>query len=183
MKDRDDKPIIKWAKVEEWQQIGWENKAVEDVRLGASERMRMEKDEKKRLLGKRGGENAIRMATIIAGGCFRETIIEQDIGWALAICERSINVAYEGARKFLDTFLYFPEMCQEVYDHIIGAGGFASERSLIRDLGRKDRYGHGLLNKALTQLQLEGRIKGPISRKTGGRPTTGYEIIGEEGFR
>jgi len=177
IRTKDDQPIIKWSKVDDWIHYGWENQQVADIWLAAKEEWRAEKNEKKRLLGKRAAENAIRNATIIAAGCFRQVILNQDVAWALALAKQSVDVAYEGVQKFLHTFLFFPEMCQEVYDCIRGKSGFASERDLNRELGRKDRYGQGLLGKALVQLKAEGRIKGPVSRATGGRPALGYELV------
>ena len=99
--------------------------------------------------------------------------------WSLALAAQSVDVAYEGVQKFLHTFLYFPEMCQEVYDCIRAKGGFASGRDLSRELGRKDRYGQGLLGRALVQLKAEGRIE-EVKRSTGGRPAEGWEIAKDE---
>jgi len=87
---------------------------------------------------------------------------------------------YAGAKQFLHTYLYFPEMCEELHEHIIASGGFASRRQLLRELGRKDRYGNGLLDRAINQLQLEGRISGLESKSTGGRPKEGYRLVTKE---
>jgi hypothetical protein len=103
----------------------------------------------------------------------------QDVTWGLAVARRSIDVAYEGAQKFLQTYLHFPEMCQEIYDDILLGGGFRSTRYLVRKYPRKDRFGHGLFWKAIGQLQIEGRLSKEVSRSTGGRPTIGYEVIEE----
>jgi hypothetical protein len=97
----------------------------------------------------------------------------------LAIDKRSVEIAHEGAKKFLHSYLYFPEMCQELQDFITVSGGFASDRSIQRELGRKDRFGNGLLGRAVEQLRIEGRIKHAV-HKTGGRPSTGWEIAVDE---
>jgi hypothetical protein len=179
IRTKDGEPIIKWTKVENWIHQKFDNQQVADIWLAAREQWRQEKNEKKRLLGKRCVEGAMRNASVIAAGCDRTDILNQDVVWALALGKQSVDVAYEGVQKFLHTFLYFPEMCQEVYDCIRVKGDFASDRDLNRELGRKDRYGQGLLGKALVQLKAEGRIK-RVKRPTGGRPAEGWEIEKDE---
>jgi hypothetical protein len=170
---------IKWPKVENWKHQEWQSKEAEELWLATWRAMRTEENEKKRMIRKRCAENAIRMASSVAAGCFRDEISVQDVGWALAVAKRSVEVAHEGAKKFLHSYLYFPEMCQELQDFIQISGGFASERSIQRELGRKDRFGNGLLGRAVEQLKLEGRIKF-ATHKTGGRPSQGYEIVADE---
>jgi hypothetical protein len=184
MKDLlDQKPAeagVRWPKVEDWDHQRWESKEAEEIWLAAAYAFRAEENEKKKMIGKRGAENAVRMAEIIAAGCFRREVSTQDIGWGLAVARRSVEVSFEGAEKFLSDFLYFPDMCREVHQYIISAGGFASDRSLQRELGRKDRFGNGLLGRAIGQLKLEGRIK--YAKRSGkGRPSEGWELIREEG--
>jgi hypothetical protein len=179
LRDRDDKPIIKWKPVENWIHQKFENQQVEDIYLAAKEKWRAEPNERKRILGKRATENAVRHASSIAAGCFREVLLNQDLAWALALAAQSVEVAYEGVQKFLHTYLFFPEMCQEVYDSIRAKDGFASERDLNRELGRKDRYGNGLLDRAIIQLRAEGRIE-KVKLQTGGRPAEGWRIKNDE---
>jgi hypothetical protein len=179
LRDRDDKPIIKWNPVESWIHQEFENQQVEDIYLAAKEKWRAEPNERKRILGKRATENAVRHTSSIAAGCFRETILGQDLAWALALAAQSVEVAYEGVQKFLHTYLFFPEMCQEVYDSIRAKDGFSSDRDLNRELGRKDRYGNGLLGRALNQLVAEGRIE-KVKLPTGGRPAHGYKLGKDE---
>ena len=177
---KDDKPIIKWSEVDNWIHQTWDSQEVCDVWLAASNAMLEEKNEKKQWIGKRGGEHAIRAVSSIVAGCDRTNITMQDVTWGLAVASRSIDVAYEGAQKFLQTYLHFPEMCQEIYDDIVLGGGFRSTRYLIRKYPRKDRWGHGLYSKAIAQLQLEGRLTQEVKRSTGGRPTVGYEVREEK---
>jgi hypothetical protein len=126
MKDKEDKPIIKWKPVEDWIHQKFDSQQVEDIYLAAKEQWRAEQNERKRVLGKRATENAVRDASIIAAGCFRKVLLSQDLAWSLALAAQSVDVAYEGVQKFLHTFLYFPEMCQEVYDCIRTKGDFVS---------------------------------------------------------
>jgi hypothetical protein len=72
-------------------------------------------------------------------------------------------------------------MCQEVHDYIIASGGSASDRDLRRKLGRKDKFGNGLLGRAIEQLTLEGRIKKWMKGAKVGRPSDGWEIVSEDG--
>jgi hypothetical protein len=177
---KDGAPIIKWGEVDNWTHQTWESEEVQDVWLAASNAMLEEKNEKKQWIGKRGGEHAIRAVSSVVAGCDRTVVTMQDVTWGLPIARRSIDVAYEGAQKFLQTYLHFPEMCQEIYDDIVLGGGFRSTRYLIRKYPRKDRYGNGLYARAITQLQLEGRLSKEVSRSTGGRPTVGYEVMEEK---
>jgi hypothetical protein len=165
--------------VEKWIHQKFENQQVVDIWLAARDKWAQETNPKKYQLGKRAAESAARKASIIAAGCERTDILNQDLVWALALAKQSVDVAYEGVQKFLHTYLYFPEMCQEVYDCICAKGGFASSRDLFRELGRKDRYGQGLLGRALVQLRAEGRIEG-VKLQTKGRPAEGFQIKKEE---
>lgn len=171
---------VKWASVEDWQHQRWESDEVADIWQAAAVAFKTEENKKKLLVGKRGGENGIRMSQIVAAGCFRDNLCTQNVGWGLAVAKQGIEVAYAGAKQFLHTYLYFPEMCEELHEHIIASGGFASRRQLLRELGRKDRYGNGLLDRAINQLQLEGRISGLESKSTGGRPKEGYRLVTKE---
>jgi hypothetical protein len=166
---------VKWPRVEEWDHQYWESKEAEELWL-ATFRERTEENEKKRMIGKRCAENGVRKASIVAAGCFRREISTQDIGWGLAIAKRSVEIAHEGAKKFLHSYLYFPEMCQELQDFITASGGFVSKSELHRALGRKDRFGNGLLGRAIEQLTVEARIKW-VTRKTAGRTAEGWELI------
>jgi hypothetical protein len=99
LRTKDDQPIIKWEPVEDWIHQEFENQQVADIYLAAKEEWRAEKNERKHILGKRATENAVRNASIIAAGCFRQIILCQDLAWALALAKQSVDVRLRGSAE------------------------------------------------------------------------------------
>jgi hypothetical protein len=128
-------------------------------------------------LGMRAAENAVRCATIVAGGCFSPTVDVGDIEWALHWSRVSFEAAVGGINKYMRHYFEFPKFCQEVEERIEQEGGWMPKRDLQRAFRRHMKYGTEL-DKVLAHLVKEGRIR-ESSRKTSktGPATAGWELV------
>jgi hypothetical protein len=119
-------------------------------------------------LAKRGAENAVRIATIIAGGRGSHLIEVADIERGIAIAKLSVETSLGGKDKFLKTFLRFDQMCDELAA-AYKARGWISDRDVAREWGRKQSW-VGVLDRAKQHLITEERIvSDPRGRSLGYR--------------
>jgi hypothetical protein len=116
-------------------------------------------------LAKRGAENAVRIATIIAGGRGSKIIEVPDIERGIAIAKVSVETSLGGKDRFLKTFLRFDQMCDELAA-TFKARGWISNRDIAREFGRKQQW-VGVLERAKQHLIDEERI---VSEERGRSP-------------
>ena len=83
-------------------------------------------------LSRRGAENAVRLATIVAVGRGSSTVDREDIEWAIKLAERSIEAAAGGIERYMREYLDFPKFCERLLAKITACGGFRSESELRR---------------------------------------------------
>jgi hypothetical protein len=114
-------------------------------------------DKRRGDVGKRGCENAIRMATSVAIGRGSIAVDLQDIEWAISIAKRSIDGAVNGVEKFVEEYFGFPKFCQRVLEFIAAKPDrWCPKRELYQKF-RKHSRGKWDLSNALEQLQFGGK--------------------------
>jgi Protein of unknown function (DUF3987) len=130
-------------------------------------------------LGMRVCENAARLATNMAVGRGSPTVDREDIEWAVKLSERSFNAAIGGVERYMHEYLEFPKFCDRILDALRTNGGELPRREVLRQFGRKQRWGIEL-ERALTQLKKEERISfEERSPRTGGPTSTVIVLVGE----
>jgi hypothetical protein len=127
--------------------------------------------------GRRACENAIRLATIVAIGRFSQSVDVEDIRWAIALVERSVDAAVGGLAEYMRDYLELPDYCQAIIDAIHEAGGWCAERDLMRMFRNKtknlSRY-----REAIAWLISEQRIK--LEVRGSRRASPGYRLLADE---
>jgi hypothetical protein len=134
-----------------------------------------DKSRRKFELGMRAAENAVRCATIVAGGCWSPAVDVGDIGWALKWSRVSFNAADGGVEKYMRDYYEFPKFCERVLEFIRSQNGFASNRELGRAFRRNMKRGDEL-DKALNQLEKEGHIRSGSRQGSRGPAAQGYGV-------
>jgi DNA replicative helicase MCM subunit Mcm2 (Cdc46/Mcm family) len=138
-----------------------------------------DRDRKSYELGMRACENATRLATNVAVGRGSPTVDREDIAWAIAWLERSLEAGCGGFDKYMQEYFEFPKLCDRILDALRANGGEMPRRDVLRLFGRKQRSGYEL-DRALTQLKKEERInfeeRSPL---TGGHTKTIIVLVGE----
>ena len=133
-------------------------------------------------LSMRACENAVRLATIVAVGRGSPTVDCDDITWAIAIPQQSLDAACGGVAQYMRQHFEFPKFCDRVLEYIATQpDGFASVRDIERKFRGNARNGFDIGN-VLDQLLREERID--KANRTGGSrgPSTGgYRVVEEEG--
>jgi Protein of unknown function (DUF3987) len=130
-------------------------------------------------LGMRVCENAARLATNMAVGRGSPTVDREDIEWAVKLSERSFEAAIGGVERYMHEYLEFPKFCDRILDALRANGGEMPRREVLRQFGRKQRWGIEL-ERALTQLKKEERISfEERSPRTGGPTSTVIVLVGE----
>ena len=67
----------------------------------------IETDPRRDELSRRGAENAVRLATIVAVGRGANSVDRADIEWAIKLAERSIEAAAGGIERYMREYLDF----------------------------------------------------------------------------
>jgi hypothetical protein len=124
----------------------------------------------------RVGENAVRLATVVAVGRQSSTVDRLDIGWGAALAKLSFRAAVGGFEKYMRTYLDLAEACEWLMEELRQKGGWLSRRDLNRGFRKFQKQGYEL-DRALKQLQAEERIKGAARGKA-----WGYELVGDSFF-
>jgi hypothetical protein len=161
------------------QKIGWGSAEAKEAYFKFSAEMDQweEKDRRKFELGMRVTENAVRCATIVATGCGALAVGRKDIEWAVEWSRVSFGAADGGFKKYMRDYFEFPKFCEQVQEKILNAGRFMSTRDLRRHFRSHMKFGNEL-EKALQQLQQEGRIKYSAQRSGSRGPEAhGYELV------
>jgi hypothetical protein len=164
--------------------IGW-GRGAEEVYFAFSRKIdTLEGGDRQRYeLSQRACENAVRLATIVAVGRGSATVDCEDIGWAIALAQRSLDAACGGVAKYMREHVDFPKFCDEVHEWIKAQeGGWASDRNLQRDFRMRIRNGFELRN-VIEQLKREERIVDANRAAVGSRgpAAKGYRVVGEVG--
>jgi hypothetical protein len=135
-----------------------------------------DRDKSKFELGIRGTENAVRCATIVAGGCFSGTVDHPDMEWALRWSRVSCEAAEGGVKKYMNDYYVFPRFCERVAEFIgQQRDEFATERDLTRSFRRHMKQGYEL-DRATAQLVKEGIIERASRRGERGPAAEGWRI-------
>src|SRR5262249_37124277 len=66
----------------------------------------------------RSPENAERLATIVAGGCFSSTVDQRDIGWGINFARASHEANHGGLQKYMKVYYEFPKFCEVALEAI-----------------------------------------------------------------
>jgi hypothetical protein len=161
-------------------QIGWAGDGAKEVYYALSKEMdRLEEgDPKHGELAKRVGENAIRLATVMAVGRGSGVVNRQDMEWAKALAKGSFDGAVGGFDKWVHEYYELPRFCEEVLAKLAMCGGWRSRRDLERDFRSNKRFGHEL-DKVFQQLVAEERIALDTRSAAVGRSSVGYKLVKE----
>jgi hypothetical protein len=132
-------------------------------------------------LARRGAENAIRLATIVAVGRGSSVVDLEDIRWGIALADRSITTSLGGIEKYMQEYLAFPQLCERVFNKIVdgedGVRGWRRLRLLNRDFRNSQKLGFEL-DVVFKQLRKEGRIV-LETRYINGQASEGYAAVDE----
>ena len=158
----------------------------EDVYIAFSKKMDdFEGSDRKRYeLGMRACENATRWATNVAVGRGSPTVDKEDIAWAIAWTELSIEAACGGFERYMREYFEFPKMCDIVGEAICfatthNASKQMSTHDIYHRFGRNQRWGNEL-DKVIAHLLKAGRIeRSSYNPPLGGRTSEGFKWIGE----
>jgi len=126
-------------------------------------------------LSMRVGENAVRLATVVAVGRQSSTVDRLDIGWGAALAKLSFRAAVGGFDKYMRTYLDLAEACEWLMEELQRRGGWLCQRDLNRAFRKFLKQGYEL-DRALKQLQAEERIRSASRGKA-----WGYELV-SDGF-
>jgi hypothetical protein len=129
-------------------------------------------------LSRRGAENAVRLATILAVGRGSPSVDRQDIEWGIRFSARSMDAAAGGVEKYMKEYLAFPKFCERILAKINEYHGWRSESDLRREF-RNNQKGIFDFNQAIEQLLKEGRIRAEERKPSRGPIAKGYASIGE----
>jgi hypothetical protein len=133
-------------------------------------------------LSMRACENAVRLATNVAVGRGSPTVDCEDIVWAIATAQQSLDAAYGGVAQYMRQHFEFPKFCDRVLEWLAAQPtGFASRREIERKFRGNARNSFDIGN-VLDQLLREERIeKASGAFGSRGPATTGYRVVeGEE---
>lgn len=164
------------AAVTDWEKLRWADDDAKLLYLRYRNEMRkLEGVSKRRYeLGRRCAENAIRIASIIAIGCFRDTVCVKDVECAIAWVRKSFATMEGGLDAYMTVYYEFPKYCREIVDGIkeepkfkrmsVKNGKtveemlhFMSETDLQRRYGRNQKWGKELI-PVLDGLKKQERI-------------------------
>ncbi len=166
-----DKKPPRWIKTD---RVGWGEGALDSYVTYSGEIDALEDSGRPGEFGlaKRGAENAVRIATIIARARGSRVVEVEDIDCGIAIAKLSIETSLGGKEKFVKSFLNFDAMC-ETLEQAYKSRGWISNRDAARDYGRRQEW-VGVFEKAHRQLILEERIVVELRGKS-----VGYRWNGE----
>jgi hypothetical protein len=109
---------------------------------------------------------------------FSTTVDREDIEWAIALAERSVEAAIGGVDKYMREYLEFPKFCARVLPKIGQNSGWRSLRELKRDF-RNNMKTPFELDNALKQLEAEGRIVKEERKGERGPEAFGYALVSD----
>jgi hypothetical protein len=131
-------------------------------------------------LSQRTGENAARLATIVAVGRGATVVECKDIAWAIAVARRSLAAATGGVDKYMQQYDELPRRCDKMLEWLkLQPDAFATDSEIHRKFGRSIRTVMDIPN-VLTQLQKERRIERGSRSGSRGFPADGYCVVREE---
>lgn len=130
-------------------------------------------------LSMRAGENAVRIATVVAVARGAPTVDREDIAWAIAVARESLEAAVGGVAKYMRDHVELPQLCEKVLEWITAEGGFVSNRDLARWFRPYIRRGFELA-AVISMLKAEGRIAIDTRAGPKGPAAAGWRLVAEE---
>jgi len=124
----------------------------EDVYHAIREEIEAETDDRKRELCWRSAEKTVRVATILAAGCFSSVVTREHMEWARDWVLGGDETLMAGVSEYMEEEKYeFGELCKEIIRRVRRSGGSMLERQIKRSFQNNVRYKHET-NNALQHL-------------------------------
>jgi hypothetical protein len=130
-------------------------------------------------LSRRGAENAVRLATIVAVGRGSSTVDREDIEWAIKLAERSIEAAAGGIERYMRQYLDFPKFCERLLAKITACGGFRSESELRRDFRNNQKLSSNPTTQSANSQKKAASRTGPTNPLAGRKPKATSQWVGD----
>ena len=138
-----------------------------------------ETDERRRELFWRSPEKTVRVATIIAAGCFDKSVTRGAMEFAREWVRKSDETLLTGVAEYMEEEkLEFSELCREIIRRVRQAGGTMKHRDVGRSFQNNLRYKRDL-QSALDHLVETSQLT-LTKEDTGGRPSIWYRLEKEE---
>jgi hypothetical protein len=147
----------------------------EEIYDAVREQTEQETDERRQELSGRTPEKSVRIATIIAAGCFSTTVNRDHMEWARDWALQSDQTLIAGVNEYMEEEkLAFSELCREITKRIRKEGGSKSRRDILRAFQGNARYKRDL-KEALDHLVESDQLI-EDKQETGGRPSLWYRL-------
>lgn len=138
-----------------------------------------ETDERRRELFWRSPEKAVRVATIIAAGCFDKSVSRGAMEFARQWVLKSDETLLTGVAEYMEEEkLEFSELCREIIRRVRQDGGTMKHRDVGRSFQNNLRYKRDL-QSALDHLTETNQLIW-TKEDTGGRPSIWYTLEKKE---
>lgn len=145
----DEEAECKWLAIEDWQYEQIEEHGAHDGLIG------------------RTAEHVIKIATVraLSTNPANPRVSTEDVEWAYAIVQRSIDTLDAGAREHM-AGSQFEELCKAIMRELKRAGGEIAQSKLVRAKG-VSKSDDRMVKAALDRLHIAGEIYAPEAAKRG----------------
>lgn len=145
----DEAAEARWLAIEDWQYAQIEEHGAHDGLIG------------------RTAEHVVKLATVraLSANPKSPSVCLEDIEWAYAVVQRSIDTLETGAREHM-AGSQFEELCKAILRAVNGAGGEIAQSKLVRAAG-VSKSDDRLVKAALDRLVISGDIYAPLVKGKG----------------
>lgn len=140
---QDEEAERRWLAIEDWQYEQIEEHGAHDGLVG------------------RTAEHVVKIATVraLSNNPSNPRVSVEDIEWAYAVVQRSIDSLDAGAREYMSGS-QFEELCKAIMRELNGAGGEMAQSALVRRRG-VSKADDRMVKAALDRLTVSGQIYAP----------------------